>query len=227
MLVDSLKNIRSFGRTKRTALCNDNRLINEVLPKFTFNAMEKFNLNDIFQNKNKNHLEIGFGYGESLIDRAINNPNINFLACETYINGVANLLSLIEKNQINNIKVIDGDSRLVLENLENNNLEKVYLLFPDPWPKKKQNKRRIINEKFIETLVEKLEKNGTFFFASDIIDYVDWTIKRFNKYSNFHKLFNDLEETKEPTWWVQTRYQEKAIKENRRSYFLEWEKIVF
>ena len=90
---------------------------------------------------------------------------------------------------INNLKVFYGDARLLIENLEDNSLDKIFVLFPDPWPKKKHNKRRIINENFLNLISKKLKSGGELFFASDIINYVEWTIEKVETTKLFTKKF--------------------------------------
>ncbi len=110
---------------------------------------------------------------------------------------------------------------MLLEKLPNNSLDKIFILFPDPWPKKKQNKRRIISEDFIEIVKTKLKNGGILFFASDILNYIEWTNEIVS--TILKPLFDNIENCKkEPVWWIKTRYQEKAILENRESYFLEF-----
>lgn len=220
IILDTVNKIRSFGRVRGKGLSNKvKNIIEELLPKYLINNEIEININRIFDNNKKNCLEIGFGYGESLAHKAQIYNEKNFIGCEVYTNGVSNLIELIEKNNIQNLKIFNGDSRIFLENLLNNSLEVIYILFPDPWPKKKQNKRRIINEEFIELLYKKLENNGKIIFVSDIPDYVEWTKEKFNNVNKFL-----LKEIKQPDWWITTRYQEKAIIAGRKSYFLEFSK---
>ncbi len=221
IVLDTVNKIRSFGRIRGKGLSNKVKDIMEsVLPKYLINNEININLNKIFNNTNKNCLEIGFGYGESLAHKAQFYKNKNFVGCEVYTNGVSNLASLLEENNIENAKIFNGDSRIFLENLLDNSLETIYILFPDPWPKKKQNKRRLINEEFIELMYKKLIDNGKVIFVSDIEDYIEWTKEKFNNVNKFIE-----KEITKPDWWITTRYQEKAIEAGRNSYFLEFQKI--
>lgn len=221
IVLDTVNKIRSFGRIRGKGLSNKVKDIMEsVLPKYLINNETNINLNKIFNNTNKNCLEIGFGYGESLAHKAQFYKNKNFVGCEVYTNGVSNLTTLLEENNIENAKIFNGDSRIFLENLLDNSLETIYILFPDPWPKKKQNKRRLINEEFIELMYKKLIDNGKVIFVSDIEDYIEWTKEKFNNVNKFIE-----KEIAKPDWWITTRYQEKAIQAGRNSYFLEFQKI--
>lgn len=212
-ILDNKKNIRSFGRINGRGIKEETKnILTEKLKKYSIS------LNDI-DNRKINHFEIGFGYGESIAERAIKNPDINYIGCETYTKGVLNLINLIENNEIKNIKIFNGDARLFLERIDNDILDMVFVLFPDPWPKKKQQKRRIISDDFLNLLSKKIKNNGKLFFASDIDNYVQWCIEKVSNNKNFIK--NNFSK-EEPDWWVRTKYQQKAINEGRESNFLEW-----
>ena len=219
IVLNNKDNIRSFGRIKAKNITDyDNELLDDFLPKCSINIGDKLDKFKI------NQLEIGFGFGESLIHRAQNNKDVNYIGCEAYTKGVASLLDKIKTNNIDNLKVFYGDARILIENLEDNSLDKIFILFPDPWPKKRHNKRRIISKEFLELLSHKLKNGGELFFASDIIDYVEWTIEKIENNKNFLKKFETIETCLiEPSWWVETRYQSKAKEQGRKSYFLEFE----
>lgn len=220
VILDNKQNIRSFGRINGRAYGEKtNQILNNILPKYTFDTKEI----DI---KKCNYLEVGFGYGESLFKRALVDVDTNYIGCEIYSKGVANLVELMEKYSIKNIKIFNGDARILLEDIPNNSLDKIFVIYPDPWPKKKQNKRRIINEKFLELVHKKLKKYGMLFFATDIADYADWTLEKINNTNLFVSNFSSLSEVKkEPLWWVKTKYQKKALNESRESYFMEFTAI--
>jgi tRNA (guanine-N7-)-methyltransferase len=113
-----------------------------------------------------------------------------------------------------------------LEKLPDNSLDKLFVLFPDPWPKTKHNKRRIINEEFLQLVIAKLKQGGKFLFASDIYHYIEWTIDYVHKAPELIATFSNIDECRaEPRDWIKTRFQEKATKEGRVSYFLEFEEI--
>ncbi|MDD2839563.1 MAG: tRNA (guanosine(46)-N7)-methyltransferase TrmB [Rickettsiales bacterium] len=213
--------IRTFGRIKNRKL-GDIKLkkMENFFPKFKI-EIDNNNLINFPNNNQKLFFEIGFGYGEHTAHQALLNKDYNIVGCETYINGVLSLLDKIEIEEIENIRIFNGDARLLLEKLPNNSIDKIFILFPDPWPKNRQNKKRIISEEFVQLIQSKLKKDGILFFASDILDYIKWTCN-FTK-GKFKPLFTNLEECKkEPDWWVRTKYQQKAIKEGRESYFLEF-----
>ena len=229
--IDNRKNIRSFGRVNgRGVLKNYAEYIENVLPQFCFNLEQNKILDinrDLFNSNDKQiYFEIGTGYGESIAERAKNTPNINFIACETYTKGVINLIEYIKKYDLKNIKIFNGDARLLLENMQDSSIDKLFLLFPDPWQKTKQYKRRIINEDFLTLIHKKIKSNGTFFFASDIDDYIKWTLDRIEFSKLFKKHFDSINDClNEPDWWVETKYQQKALKEGRVCRFCKFGKM--
>ena len=219
-ILDNKRNIRSFGRINGRS-CGKKVIyaLDKLLPKYLFDP-EEIDINAC------NYLEIGFGYGESLAKRALIDKNTNYIGCETYSKGVVNLIDLMEKESIKNIEIFNGDARILLENIPDHSIDKIFILYPDPWPKKRHNKRRIINEKFLELIHKKLKKYGILFFATDVTDYADWVIEKVRNSNLFIADFSSLSEVKtEPQWWVKTKYQEKAIKELRDSYFIEFTTI--
>lgn len=211
-IIDNKKNIRSFGRINGRG-----KVKTDALEKVEFLITEDYKIDK----NNVNHLEIGFGYGESLLARAITNPAINYIGCETYVKGVLNLASNLAANNVKNVKIFNGDARILLEKFDNQSIDMIFILFPDPWPKKKQNKRRIISDDFLILLQNKLKNDGKLFFATDIDSYVEWTLEKLQ--NNGH--FSGYCTSTPPNWWVKTKYQEKAIKEGRSSKFLEYKLI--
>ena len=225
------KLIRSFGRIKTRALSSGKqKKLDEILPQISVKIEEgkKLNPAKLFDKNTKEiWLEIGFGFGEHVYGQAEKpeNKNIGFIACETHINGVVSLLGKIEKTNTKNIRIFNGDARLLLESLEDSSLNKVFILFPDPWPKKKHHNRRIINESFLELLHTKMKPESTLIFASDIDNYIDWTIEKVQNHGKFTFPAKSKENCEqEPNWWIRTRYQQKAIREGRKSRWLEFVK---
>ncbi len=205
--------IRSFGRIKSRKLSDHkNKLYNNLLPLYQKD----------FLNKNNLILEIGFGFGDFTFELAKNNPNLNLIAAETHINGVINLLSKLEKEPLNNISIFKEDVRIILEKLPNNVLDQIYILFPDPWPKVKHHKRRIINQDFLNLLAKKTKKNAKLIIATDHDSYKRWimnVIINNNEFTWNAKNNKDWQEF--PQDWIYTKYQKKAEKEGRKSIYLE------
>lgn len=164
--------------------------------------------------------EIGFGGAEHLIWQAKHNPQTAIIGAEPFEPGVAKALSGIRDNALSNIRLQHGDARDVLSALPNGSLDKVFVLFPDPWPKPKHHKRRLINEAFLMEIHRVLKPGGEFRFGSDIIHYVDWTLTRIHAHGGFSwspKAQSDWRVRGKD--WPETRYLAKALREGRTGHF--------
>lgn len=167
-------------------------------------------------------LEIGFGGGEHLAHQAALNPGITILGAEPYLNGVAKLMAEIEERKLTNVHVHYGDARVLLEALPDACFERAYLLYPDPWPKARQNKRRFVNPENLAQIHRVLKPHGQFWFASDIEDYVAWT----REHVSAHAGFIEEGDPSQPFQnWTRTRYEAKAVREGRGSAYLRFKKI--
>jgi tRNA (guanine-N7-)-methyltransferase len=170
-------------------------------------------------------LEIGFGGGEHLAAMAKSEPESGFLGVEPFLNGVAKLLGQVEADNLQNLRLLRGDGREVLARLPDASLDAVYLLYPDPWPKRRQRKRRIVDPAFVAELARVIRPGGEFRFASDIDDYVGWTLARVLPNRDFQWLARKDADWREP-WagWHRTRYEAKAIREGRVPSYLRFMK---
>ena len=162
-------------------------------------------------------LEIGFGGGEHLAHQAALNPGIKFIGAEPFINGVAKLLAEIQERQLTNVRVHSNDARYLLATLPEQSLARIYLLYPDPWPKARQNKRRFVNADNLAQIARLLPPGGLFLFASDITDYVEWTLSEVQQCGRFELVTNSLAPFEN---WIETRYEAKAKREGRSSRYL-------
>lgn len=163
------------------------------------------------------YLEIGFGRGEHLIQNAKNNPTIGFIGCEPFENGVAAVLKEIEENNLNNVKIFKGDARLLLEKILCDSISRVYVLFPDPWHKKRHHKRRILSSKFIKDLQEK--HISELVVATDCQEYMESVLEILNQLKiNCPDNLDDL--SLKPDWFLYTRYEQKALSKGSKCYYL-------
>jgi tRNA (guanine-N7-)-methyltransferase len=166
-------------------------------------------------------LEIGFGGGERLAAQAGNHRDIGFLGVEPFVNGVAKLLAAIEAQDLANMRVHHGDARDVLPSIGAGTLQEVALLYPDPWPKKRHWRRRFVQPGTLAEIHRGLEPGGVFFFASDIPDYVAWTLERVEAHGGFRRTAESATDpTQPPPEWVRTRYEAKAVREGRQPCYL-------
>lgn len=166
-------------------------------------------------------LEIGFGGGEHLLARMRESPQVGFIGVEPFVNGMAKFLAAIEQEGLRNIRLWDGDAALLLPRLPAASLDAVDLLYPDPWPKRRQRKRRFVSERTLALLARALRPGGRFRFASDIDDYVGWTLARLLASPDFDWTDEAAEDWRRPyPGWVRTRYEAKAIKAGRVPSYL-------
>ena len=155
-------------------------------------------------------LEIGFGSGAATAQIAEDNPDKNYLGIDVHRPGIGHLLMEIEKRKLNNIKIIDNDAALVLEKMiPVSSLEAIHIFFPDPWPKKRHRKRRLIQRPFTETLANCLMPNGYLYFVTDWEDYALHALEELtatpslkNKYENF---------AVPQDWRPKTKFEQKGL----------------
>jgi tRNA (guanine-N7-)-methyltransferase len=166
-------------------------------------------------------LEIGFGGGEHLLHEARTHPESGFLGCEAYVNGMAKALAAIKAEGLNNIRLHHGDALDLLDWLPAGALARVDILYPDPWPKRRHWKRRFISDDRIGRLGRVLKQGGELRFATDWPDYADWALLRFIRSAQFRWTAERADDWRKP--WLNfpgTRYEEKAIKEDRPPCYL-------
>ena len=133
---------------------------------------EQINIPSIFPASEKVIMEIGFGMGEATAIIAKNHPNNGYIAVDVHPPGIGKLLARIVENDLTNLKVIEEDVHVVLEHMiADESLDGIHLFFPDPWPKKKHNKRRIVNEGFLSLIHPKIKKGGFIHIATDWVPY--------------------------------------------------------
>ncbi len=166
-------------------------------------------------------MEIGFGGGEHLIAQAAANRDVAYIGCEPFINGVAKLLARMEELGLNNMRVHPGDAVDVLRALPDACVEQIDLLYPDPWPKRRQRKRRFVSEETMADLARVLIPGGRWRFATDIDDYAGWTLARVLRSPDFTWTAQTSSDWVQP-WpgFVQTRYEAKAVLAGRRPVYL-------
>lgn len=167
-------------------------------------------------------LEIGFGGGEHLAHQAALKPEVTILGAEPYLNGVAKLLAEVDERKLTNVRVHYGDARVLLEALPDGCFERVYLLYPDPWPKARQNKRRFVSPTNLVQIHRVLKPAGQFWFASDIEEYVLWTREHVAAHAGF---IEEGDPSQPFENWTRTRYEAKAVREGRGSEYLRFRKL--
>ncbi|RUV42030.1 MAG: tRNA (guanosine(46)-N7)-methyltransferase TrmB [Mesorhizobium sp.] len=166
-------------------------------------------------------LEIGFGGGEHLLHRATEAPATGFIGVEPFVNGMAKMMTALDKRPLANLRVYDDDATRLLDWLPPASLDGIDLLYPDPWPKKKHWKRRFVSPANLDRLARVLKPGGRFRFASDIDSYVNWTLLACSANSSFAWQANEAADWHTPyEGWPGTRYEAKALRAGRRPAYL-------
>ncbi len=170
-------------------------------------------------------LEIGFGAGEHLAWQAAHHPDVTHLGVEPYLNGVASLLARIEAAGLVNVRICVDDARLLLAALPDRSLERIHVLFPDPWPKRRHHKRRIVNANTVRQMARTLVPGGRLRLASDDSDYVTWMLEALAGEPRLVWRARRAADWRErPADWPATRYEAKARAAGRRCTFLSFER---
>ncbi len=207
-----------FGRSKSRALSKSKKF-------FYTNHKDDF-LVDFEQIKLVKHkdfvLEIGFGLGENLLFQATKYPKNHFIGIDPFINGVANVIQKAKELNLNNISILDMPVQKVLDNFSDNFFSKVFVLFPDPWMKNKQKKRRLLNYLFLEKILKKMKVKSSFIFATDDQDYFNFVTKEISLLRKKIDTFEYSLSNKHPI--TDTKYSNKATKLKKNIYLLNLDK---
>ena len=165
-------------------------------------------------------LEVGFGGGEHLVHQAASHPDVGIIGAEPYINGVAMLLGKIRRAGVDNLAVHPGDARDLMDVLPAASIARAFLLYPDPWPKKRHHRRRFVTPEHLEPLARVMQPGAILRVATDIPDYVRQALEEVPR-AGFDWLAEGPEDWRTP-WsdWISTRYEQKALREDRVPHYL-------
>jgi len=216
-----------YGRRKGKKLRHhQSELLSRRLPLLAIDCHSgSINPASLFDSKSEETIvEIGFGGGEHILHEARKHPNLGYIGCEPFINGVAKVVSRIEEENLQNIRIHHGDAREVLLRLPSSSLARVDVLYPDPWPKWRQRKRRFLSSENLLEIARVLRPGGCFRFATDIDDYSGWVLARVLKMTSEFSWqeAESLEKSWRDPWsdWPGTRYEAKAFREGRVPVYL-------
>ena len=204
--------IKSFVRRGRKLSKIKAELCNTLLPQLKVEVLS------LVERKVNVNLEIGFGNGKFLYSLAAKNPDEIFIGCEPYMQGVASLLEDIQEGQIDNILIWTNDARILIQDMPDDFLHSSFILFPDPWPKAKHHKRRIINKDFLNLLSEKMRNGSKLYLATDHAGYREWIIEVLTSHERFNK--SEMYDWQKEFGEVETHYRKKAADRNIGSAFM-------
>jgi tRNA (guanine-N7-)-methyltransferase len=219
-----------FGRRKGKALrAGQARLFETLLPSLCIDLQSSApaSLATLFPNAVREvRLEIGFGGAEHLIAQAEANPACGFIGVEPFLNGMAKALAAIDMRGLRNIRLHHGDATGLLAWLPQASIDRIDLLYPDPWPKKRHWKRRFVQDRSVAAIARVLKQGGSFRFASDIPDYVAWTLVRLLRAKDFQWTAEAASDWRKP-WpdFQRTRYEAKAVRESRTPCYLTFKRV--
>ncbi len=217
---------RRCGRRLRTGL---RTLLRDLLPRLQISLPTnggKFDPSTLFPplaagGRRRVWLEVGFGAGEHLAWQAHAHPHVGLLGAEFFINGIAQLLRRIEAEGLNTVRIFQGDARDLLEALPTAAIDRAFILFPDPWPKARHRKRRLIQPQTLDHLARVLADGAELRLATDDMDYARWMLEALIVRSDFVWLAEGPGDwRRRPDDWPSTRYQAKAEASGRRPVYL-------
>ena len=224
------RELRSFGRRHgRVLSARQNGLLEGMLPALSLDLSQPApaDLTSLFRAKvGETWLEIGFGGGEHLVWQAQHNTQAGIIGCEPFRDGVVKVLTAIEAGRTDNIRLHADDARDVLRWLPDASITRAFVLFPDPWPKRKQQKRRLVNASLLAALARVLVPGGHLRLGTDIADYARTMLMAAQKEPSLRWLAHTADDWRvRPADWPQTRYEAKAVREGRGSCYLLFERV--
>lgn len=218
--------LRLYGRRQgRPLRAGQRALLHEALPSLSISLPgEGVSLDPVslFAGPKKDiWVEIGFGGGEHLAAQAAAHPDIGFIGAEFFLNGIAQCLARLEAASVGNVRLLPGDARPLLDRLRPASLGRVFLLFPDPWPKARHAGRRFVSPQNLDHLARILRPGGELRIASDDAGYVDWTLRHLLDRPDFVWTARRASDWRiRPDDWPETRYEAKARAAGRQPVFM-------
>jgi tRNA (guanine-N7-)-methyltransferase len=218
--------LRSYGRIKaRQIKARQADLLTTRLPRISLDLSAPVDPQALRPDATETWLEIGFGGGEHMAAQAARRPDVLLIGAEPFLNGVAAALSHIEAQGLQNIRLFQGDARDLLAALPDSCLARVFVLFPDPWPKARHHKRRLINAEVLAQIVRVLQPGGRLRFSTDWADYAAWTLERALKTPGLTWTAQHADDWRTPPGdHVTTRYEDKRLGDCA-PVFLEFERV--
>ena len=204
--------MRSYGRIKsRPIKPRQAALVDELLPSLR-PPEGPFDPRTLMDGAREAWLEIGFGGGEHMASQAARAPDVLIVGCEPFLNGVASAVRHVAEQELKNVRIHDGDARELAARLPDASLDRVFILFPDPWPKARHHKRRIVQPEMVVELARVLKPGGRLRFATDVAGYADWALERILASPEFDWPAQKADDWRvAPADHITTRYEEKRL----------------
>ncbi|MEE4350510.1 MAG: tRNA (guanosine(46)-N7)-methyltransferase TrmB [Pacificimonas sp.] len=218
---------RLYGRTKGHRLRpSQQKLLDELYPALAVPDDGPLTAASLFGDDRPLHFEIGFGAGEHLAYRADLLPDHGFIGAEPFENGMVGALQHMRDERLTNVRLYLGDALDVLRRIPDGTLSFLYLLHPDPWPKARHSKRRMMNPGPLDLFATKLKTGGIFRLATDHPIYCRWSLMQMAERTNFEWMAQKPDDFRNaPGGWPLTRYAQKALREGRELWFLQYERV--
>jgi tRNA (guanine-N7-)-methyltransferase len=204
--------LRSYGRIKsRPIKPRQAALVESLLPQLR-PPEGPFDPRALMAGSQEAWLEIGFGGGEHMASQAARAPHVLIVGCEPFLNGVASAVRHVAEQELKNVRIHDGDARELVARLPDASLDRVFILFPDPWPKARHHKRRIVQPEMIADVARVLKPGGRLRFATDVAGYADWALERLLASPHFQWQAERADDWRvPPADHITTRYEEKRL----------------
>jgi tRNA (guanine-N7-)-methyltransferase len=218
---------RLYGRAKGHKLREGQAaLVEEMLPQVSVPENGALDAVTLFGEDRPLEFEIGFGSGEHLAGQAAMRPDRGFIGCEPFLNGVVGALNHIRDDKLGNIRLHMGDALEVLERLPDASLSRVYLLHPDPWPKARHAKRRMVNHGPLDLIAAKLNPGCEFRLGTDDPTYCRWSMMVMNARRDFAWQAKSAQDfLTRPADWPETRYERKARRHGHEVWYFIFRRI--
>jgi len=217
---------RLYGRRQGHKLrAGQSALVEETLPALSVPETGPLDATTLFGDSRPLELEIGFGGGEHLAAQAAARPDTGFIGCEPFLNGVVQALGHVRDAGLRNVRLHMGDALEVIERLPDASLSRVYLLHPDPWPKARHAKRRMVNHGPLDAIAAKLQPGAEFRLGTDDPTYCRWAMMVMNRRADFRWLAESASDFLErPADWPETRYERKARRQGHEVWYFRYQR---